>query len=76
MRIIYVIRICFFMAVHDYPTGKEIADIAVLGKDGRKIKPRDIAMIPGPGAPDETIKRLLLMAAVWEEKQRKGVGDK
>lgn len=60
----------------DRTTGKEIADVTVLGQDRQKIKPRDLAMIPGPGATDETIKRLQLMAAAWEEKQRKGLGDK
>ncbi len=50
-------------------TGEEIADVAVLSQDGRKIKLRDLVMIPGPGATDETIERLRLMTAAWEEKQ-------
>ncbi len=51
-------------------TGEEIADVAVLGQDGHKIEARDLAMIPGPGATDETRKRLRLMADAWKEKQK------
>jgi len=45
-------------------TGEEIADVAIHSKDGREIKARDLALIPGPGATDETIERLRIMADV------------
>lgn len=43
-------------------TGEEIMDVAILSKDGREIKPRDLTLIPGPGATDETIERLRLLS--------------
>lgn len=51
-------------------TGKEIADVSILSKDGRKIKARDMALIPGPGATDETIERLRQMAEAWEKRDK------
>jgi DNA-binding HxlR family transcriptional regulator len=47
-------------------TGEEVADVAIHSKDGREIKARDLALIPGPGATDETIERLRIMADVIE----------
>jgi len=52
-------------------TGEEIADVAILSKDGRKIKARDLALIPGPGATDETVERLKQMAEAWENRDKK-----
>ncbi len=49
-------------------TGEEIADIAIYSKDGRKLHQRDLAMIPGPGATDETKKRLREMTLAWERR--------
>ena len=49
-------------------TGEEIADIAISSKDGRKLHERDLAMIPGPGATEETKERLRQMALLWEQK--------
>lgn len=39
-------------------SGEEIADIAVLSKDGRELKARELALIPGPGATAKTRERL------------------
>ncbi len=42
-------------------TGEEISDVAIHSKDGRILDARELALIPGPGATDETIARLQLM---------------
>lgn len=42
----------------EHNTGKEIAKISVLSKDGRSLNARDLALIPGPGATDKTRQRL------------------
>lgn len=47
-------------------TGEEIADVAIRSKDGREVKARDLALVPGPGATAETKERLAIMAAVVE----------
>ncbi len=47
-------------------TGEEIADVTIRNKQGREIKARDLALIPGPGATEETKQRLEVMAAVIE----------
>ncbi len=47
-------------------TGEEIADVTICSKDGREIEARDLAMIAGPGATDETTERLRIMAEVIE----------
>jgi len=47
-------------------TGEEIADVTIRSKDGREIKPRDLELVPGSGATDETRQRLEIMAAVVE----------
>ncbi len=52
-------------------TGEEIADVAILSKDGREIKARDLALIPGPGATDETIERLRQMAEAWKNRDKR-----
>jgi DNA-binding HxlR family transcriptional regulator len=51
-------------------TGEEIADIAISSKDGRKLHERDLAMIPGPGATEETKERLRQMRLAWEQKMK------
>jgi len=51
-------------------TGEEIADVSIFSKDGREIEARDLALIPGPGATDETIERLRQMAEAWEKKNK------
>jgi len=52
-------------------TGEEIADVCVLSKDGRVLKARDLALMPGPGATDETRERLQLMVKAWENRESK-----
>ena len=54
----------------DRATGEEIADVAILSKEGRKLKERDLALVPGPGASDETKERLRLLALAWEQKNK------
>ena len=54
----------------DRATGEEIADVAILSKEGRKLKERDLALVPGPGATDETKERLRLLALAWEQKNK------
>ena len=49
-------------------SGEEIADIAICSKDGRKLLQRELEMIPGPGANEDTRERLRLMALAWEQK--------
>jgi DNA-binding HxlR family transcriptional regulator len=52
-------------------TGKEIAKVTIQNKNGKEIKARDLVLIPGPGATDETRKRLKIMADVVEELMKK-----
>jgi DNA-binding HxlR family transcriptional regulator len=49
-------------------TGEEIADVSVQTKDGRKLEARELAMVPGPGATEETQERLRLMRIAWEKR--------
>ena len=49
-------------------TGKEIAEVAVQMKDGRKLRPGDMAMVPGPGATQATRERLRLMQIEREKR--------
>ncbi len=49
-------------------TGEEIADIAIFSSDGRSLNERDLAMVPGPGATNETKERLSHLALAWEQK--------
>lgn len=51
-------------------TGEKIADVSILSKGGRELKARDLAMIPGPGATDETIERLQQMAEAWDSRSK------
>ena len=50
-------------------SGEEIADVSILSKDGRVLKARDLKLMPGPGANDETIERLRLMDEAWEKRE-------
>ena len=52
-------------------SGEEIADVTILSRDGREIKARDLTLIPGPGATDETRHRLKIMTAVVENLMKK-----
>jgi DNA-binding HxlR family transcriptional regulator len=49
-------------------TGKEVADVTIFNSDGKKLKPRDLAVKPGPGATNETKARLRLIPGVRKEK--------
>jgi len=49
-------------------TGETIADIGVYSKRGKELKPRDLALVPGPGATEKNIERLQFMAQVWKER--------
>ncbi|UCB55275.1 MAG: helix-turn-helix transcriptional regulator [Thiotrichales bacterium] len=51
-------------------SGEPIANVTVQTRDGRALEPRDLAMVPGPGATEETIERLRLMQSAF--KQRNG----
>ena len=46
-------------------SGEVIPEVRVRSKDGRQLKTRDLAMIPGPGATDDTRERLQLIAQAW-----------
>ena len=56
------------MKLIERATGEEISDIAIYSKDGRKLHERELEMIPGPGANENTKQRLQQMALVWEQK--------
>ena len=49
-------------------SGEEIAEVSVQTKDGRRLEPRDMTMIPGPGANKETRKRLRQLQLAWEQR--------
>jgi DNA-binding HxlR family transcriptional regulator len=44
--------------VVDRESGREIAEINVVSRDGRPLKPSDVMMVPGPGAGAATRARL------------------
>lgn len=44
-------------------TGEEIADVSIVSKQGHILKERDLALVAGPGASDETRERLQQLAA-------------
>ncbi len=48
-------------------TGEEIADVTIRAKDGRELKGSDLALVPGPGATDETRERLRDLAELWQQ---------
>ena len=49
-------------------SGEQIADVTVQSIDGRKLEPREMAMVPGPGATEETKERLRLLRVAWEKR--------
>jgi len=51
-------------------SGEEIADVAILAKDGRKLEARDMAMVAGPGATEETHERLRLLRIAWQKRNK------
>jgi len=52
-------------------TGKEVADVEIFTKDGKKLRPRDLAVKPGPGATAETRARLSLISNARKDKRAK-----
>lgn len=50
-------------------SGEVIPQVSVRAKDGRQLKTRDLAMIPGPGATDETRERLRQIAEAWHNRE-------
>lgn len=51
-------------------SGEVIPEVSVRSKDGRQLTTRDLAMIPGPGANDETRERLQLITEAWESRSK------
>lgn len=52
-------------------TGEKITDVAILSQQGRELDARDLAIIPGPGATDETTERLRLLELAWKKHNEK-----
>jgi len=52
-------------------SGKEISDVCIRSQDGRELKARDLTLIPGPGATEDTIERLRLMDEAWQNRENK-----
>ena len=48
-------------------TGEEIAEVAILSRDGRILDARELVITPGPGANEETLERLRLLSVAWEK---------
>ncbi len=53
-------------------SGEVIPEVRVRAKDGTLLKTRDLAMIPGPGATDETRERLEMIVNAWEGRLKEG----
>ncbi len=51
----------------EHASGEEIADVAILSKQGRELDARDLILKPGSGANAETIERLALLQLAWEK---------
>jgi len=49
-------------------SGEEIALVSVQTRAGQKLEPRDMVMVPGPGATEETKERLRLLHVAWEKR--------
>jgi DNA-binding HxlR family transcriptional regulator len=49
----------------EHETGEEIADVAIMSKDHRVLDARDLVLVPGPGATEDTRKRLQLLHQTW-----------
>lgn len=52
-------------------TGKEVADLEIFTKDGKKLKARELAVEPGPGATVETRARLEMITRDRQDKRVK-----
>jgi len=52
-------------------TGEEVAELAIYSRDGRKLKPRELALKPGPGATAATKARLQLVTQARDNKRMK-----
>ena len=50
---------------------KKLPKVTIQNKAGEEIQARDLALIPGPGATDETRERLKIMADVVESLMKK-----
>ena len=50
-------------------SGEVIPEVCIRSNDGRQLKTRDLAMIPGPGATDETRERLRQIAEAWHKRE-------
>jgi DNA-binding HxlR family transcriptional regulator len=50
-------------------TGEEVAELEIFSKDGRKLKQRELAVKPGPGATADTRARLQLIAQGRKDKR-------
>jgi len=51
-------------------SGEQIADVTVQTNNGRKLEPREMAMVPGPGATEATRERLRLLRVAWEKRNK------
>jgi DNA-binding HxlR family transcriptional regulator len=51
-------------------SGDVIPEVRVRTADGCELKTRDLAMIPGPGATDETRERLEMIVQAWESRMQ------
>ncbi len=51
-------------------SGEEIPEVCIRSRDGRKLKTRDLAMIAGPGASDETRERLDMITQAWKSREQ------
>ena len=50
-------------------SGEVIPEVSVRSKGGSELKTRELAMIPGPGATDETRERLRQIAEAWHSRE-------
>lgn len=48
-------------------SGEAIADVAITSRAGRVLDARELALIPGPGATDETRERLRLLEVAYRK---------
>lgn len=51
-------------------TGEEIKDVSIFAIDGRELDARDLELVPGPGATEETIERLRLLSVAWNDRNK------
>lgn len=55
----------------EHATGEEIADVAILSKNGCQLDARELALVPGPGATAETRERLRQLQLAREKHNEK-----